>query len=116
MFSMCSRMGERIRIEGRQLAAVIYVWLRSLPRWVWGEEPGYARLKKQKRHDPSKEPDPKQLTSELIAQRLEELGWTVFYDQPENSFQGVGEGLSAAPGPDPATRPALPHQSPGAGQ
>jgi hypothetical protein len=28
----------RITISGRQLAVIISVWLRDLPKWVWGEE------------------------------------------------------------------------------
>jgi hypothetical protein len=35
----------RITISGRQLAVIISVWLRDLPKWVWGAEPGYAKLK-----------------------------------------------------------------------
>ena len=85
-------MGKRIKIEGKQLATVIYVWLRAVPKWAWGEEPDYARLKKQKRHDPSKEPDPKHLAAELIAAKLQELDWEVSYEERGNIFQNVAEG------------------------
>ena len=85
-------MGKRIKIEGKQLATVIYVWLRAVPKWAWGEEPDYARLKKQKRHDPSKEPDPQHLAAELIAAKLQELDWEVSYEERGNLFQSVGEG------------------------
>jgi hypothetical protein len=84
-------MGKRIKIEGKQLATVIYVWLRALPKWAWGEEPEYARLKKQKRHDRSKVPDPQHLAAELIAAKLQELNWEVSYEERGNLFQSVGE-------------------------
>lgn len=79
-------------MEGKQLATVIYVWLRALPKWAWGEEPGYARLKKQKRHDSFKEPDPKRLTGDLIAAKLQELDWEVSYEERGNNFKHVAEG------------------------
>jgi hypothetical protein len=84
-------MGQRIKIEGKQLATVIYLWLRALPKWAWGEEPDYARLKKQRRHDPSQEPDPQHLAAELIAAKLQELDWEVSYEERGNIFQHVAE-------------------------
>jgi hypothetical protein len=79
-------MPERIRIEGKQLAVVIAGWLRALPKWVWGEEPGYAKLKKEWRHDASSAPDPKRMAADLIAEKLHDLGWDVSYDEKGNLF------------------------------
>jgi hypothetical protein len=72
----------RLTISGRQLAATIQVWLTHLPKWIWGEEPGYAKLKAQKRHDPRHAPDPQEIVSEHIAAELERLGWTVSFPAP----------------------------------
>ena len=83
-------MGKRIKIEGKQLATVIYVWLRAAPKWVWGEEPSYASLKKLKRHNPEDEPDPRQIVAELIAENLKGLDWEVSYEEQGNLFQSVG--------------------------
>ena len=85
-------MGKRIKIEGKQLATVIYVWLRAVLKWAWGEEPRYASLKKMKRHNPEDEPDPRQIVAELIAENLKELDWEVSYEERGNLFQSVGEG------------------------
>jgi hypothetical protein len=85
-------MGKRIKIEGKQLATVIYVWLRAVPKWAWGEEPRYASLKKMKRHNPEDEPDPRQIVAELIAENLKDLDWEVSYELTGNPFQSVAEG------------------------
>lgn len=86
------RMGKRIRIEGKQLATVIYVWLRAVPKWAWGEEPRYATLKKLKRHNPEDEPDPRQIVAELVAENFRDLDWEVSYEDKGNPFQSVCEG------------------------
>lgn len=74
----------RIVIGGKQLANVIYVWLRHVPRWVWGTDPAYERLRAQKRHNPAEEPDPKGEVAEHIAAELERLGWEVSYPKPSD--------------------------------
>jgi hypothetical protein len=74
----------RITISGKRLAAVIYVWLRHVPKWVWGEEPGYAKLKAQKRHDPRSAPDAQAIAADHIAAELERLGWEVSYEEPSH--------------------------------
>jgi hypothetical protein len=73
----------RIVIAGKQLANVIYVWLRHAPDWVWGKQPSYERLRAQKRHDPACEPDPRHEVAVLIAAELERLEWEVSYEQPD---------------------------------
>lgn len=73
----------RIVVAGKQLANIIYVWLRHAPGWVWGKEPAFEKLKAQKRHDPRQEPDPRHEVAELIAAELERLNWEVSYEQPE---------------------------------
>jgi hypothetical protein len=94
-------MGKRIKIEGKQLATVIYVWLRAVPKWAWGEEPRYASLKKMKRHNPRDEPDPPQIVAELIAENLKGLDWEVSYEEQGNLFQSVGEGRKETTPPGP---------------
>ena len=73
----------RIVIAGKQLADVVYVWLRHAPPWVWGTHPAYERLRAQKRHDPAAEPDPRHEVATLVAGELERLGWQVSYEPPE---------------------------------
>ncbi len=67
MFRICSRMGRRIEISGKALANVISVWLMRAPKWVWGTDPDYERLRKQKRHDPSAEPNPRGIVAATSA-------------------------------------------------
>ena len=71
----------RITISGRKLATVISVWLNHVPRWVWGEEPTYARLKAQRRES-GPAPDGRKIAAEHIAAELERLGWEVSYPEP----------------------------------
>lgn len=73
----------RITISGKQLASVISVWLRRAPKWVWGKDPAYERLRAQKRHDPAQEPDPRKEVAALIAAELDRLDWQVTYEAPE---------------------------------
>jgi hypothetical protein len=68
-------------ISGRQLAVIISVWLRDLPRWVWGDEPGYAKLKAQRR-ETGPEPDGRMMAAKHVAAELERLGWEVSYPEP----------------------------------
>ncbi|QIK79053.1 hypothetical protein G7077_09265 [Sphingomonas piscis] len=80
-------MGERIKVEGRALAIVVAIWLRRLPKWVWGKDPDFAaRVKKGYRINPDDEQDPKRLVAELIAERMATLDWSVTYEQRENGF------------------------------
>lgn len=80
-------MGERIKVEGRALAIVVAIWLRRLPRWVWGKDPDYAaRVKKGYRYNPDDEQDPKRLVAELIAERMAALDWSVSYEERANDF------------------------------
>ena len=76
----------RIVVSGAKLAAILYVWLRDAPHWVWGKEPGYERLRAQRRHDPNAEPDPKREVANLLAAELERLDWTVSYEERGNIF------------------------------
>ncbi len=62
---------------------MIHVWLEHLPKWCWGEEPGYAKLRAQKRHDPMRAPDPQAMVADHIAAELERLGWEVTYEEPK---------------------------------
>jgi hypothetical protein len=74
LFHTCSHVSRpRVIISGKQPAVVIGVWLRKVPDWVWGEEPGYARLKKEKRHNPLEAPDPRLIVATHVAGELERL-------------------------------------------
>ncbi|GAA3889897.1 hypothetical protein GCM10022276_06170 [Sphingomonas limnosediminicola] len=80
-------MPRRFTIEGQQLAIVIAGWLRVLPKWAWGEEPGHAKLKKEgRRRSDLDAPDPKRMAADLIAEKLRELGWEVSYEERDNFF------------------------------
>lgn len=79
-------MADRITVSGKQLAIVVAIWLRRLPKWVWGKDPEYEKLKSTRRHNADEEPDPKRLAAELIASRIDELGWEVSYEEQGNMF------------------------------
>lgn len=61
---------------------MIAVWLNAAPKWWWGTDPNYERLRAQRRHDASQEPDPRRWTADLIANKLDELDWEVTYGEP----------------------------------
>lgn len=70
----------------------IRLWLRGAPEWIWQRDVEYERLKLEKRHDPSKAPDPKGDLAAYLTDRFVQVKWTVSREQPENIFEGVGEG------------------------
>ena len=80
-------MGKRIRVEGKQLAIVIAIWLRALPKWAWGKDPVYEKARGTWRHKPDEEPDPRSMAAELIAAKVEELGWEISYEERGNPFR-----------------------------
>ena len=82
MFSMPNR----IVLDRKQLAVVITVWLRALPKWAWGKDPVYEKARKTWRHKPDEEPDPKRMAGELIAAKIAELDWEVSYEERGNPF------------------------------
>lgn len=80
-------MGERIKVEGKALAIVVLIWMRRLPKWVWGKDPDFEALKKKgRRYDPDAERDPKRLVADLVAERMAELDWSVTYEERGNPF------------------------------
>jgi hypothetical protein len=80
-------MGKRIKVEGRALAIVVAIWLRRLPKWVWGKDPHFAAMaKKGYRLDPDRERDPKRMVADLIAERMATLDWSVTYEERPNEF------------------------------
>lgn len=79
-------MGKRVALDRGKLVPVLKGWLRRAPAWVWGKEPGYEKLRAQKRHDPSAEPDPKRIVAELIAEEIDRLGWEVSYESKRDIF------------------------------
>jgi hypothetical protein len=99
-------MPERIRISGKQLAIVIKVWLRAVPEWCFGEEPKYAKLKAQKRHDPFAEPDARSIISDRIAAEIDRLEWEVTHPSPQHP--GSPPAWTSTP-----TSPVPPHHQPG---
>ena len=48
-------MVKRVVLDRAKLVPVLKGWLRRAPAWVWGKEPGYEKLRAQKRHDPTAE-------------------------------------------------------------
>ena len=80
-------MGERIKVEGKALAIVVAIWLRRLPKWVWGKDPRIEAMKKNgRRFGFDEEPDPKRMVADLIAERMASLDWTVTYEERVNEF------------------------------
>lgn len=77
---------DRVVISGRALAVVIAGWLRRVPKWAWGKEPNYEKLKAEKRHGPFDEPNPRMIAAELIAAEMERLGWEVSYKRPAGTY------------------------------
>jgi hypothetical protein len=91
-----------ITISGKRLAAVVHVRLRHVPKWVWGKEPGYAKLKAQKRYDPTNAPDARAIVSDHIAAEMERLGWTVSYQEP-----GIYSDITTRGGAEPPSEAAV---------
>ena len=81
-------MGKRVALDRSKLVPVLKGWLRRAPEWVWGKDPGYEKLRAQKRHNPNAEPDPKRMVAELIADEIERLGWEVSYEEKRDIFSG----------------------------
>jgi hypothetical protein len=81
----------RTTISGRQLAVIISVWLRDVTKWVWGNEPGYSKLKAQRR-ETGPEPDGRVMAAEHVAAELERLGWEVSYPEAERYTDSTTQG------------------------
>lgn len=93
-------MGERIKVEGRALAIVVAIWLRRLPKWVWGKDPHFEALKKKgRRFSADDEPDPKRMVADLIAERMTALDWSVTYEERVNEFADRTSPAGTVPAP-----------------
>ncbi len=71
-------MSERTRVilPLHLLTPVIRVWFMHAPKWVWGKDPDFERLKKSKQwYDPSAERDPQRIAAEIIVSEMDRLGW-----------------------------------------
>jgi hypothetical protein len=70
-------MADRIDVSHDELAMALRLWIRASPPLIWREDQRYEALKLDKRHDPSKEPDPKGDLAMYIADRFIIANWTV---------------------------------------
>lgn len=81
-------MTKRIAVPPDKLPPILKVWFRDLPPWVFGKDPAYEKLRAQKRHDPTNEPDPRRMIADLIAAKFAELGWEISYEESRDIFSG----------------------------
>lgn len=67
----------RIDVPWDELATAIRLWIRGSPSLIWREDARYEQLRVEKRHDPSKAPDPRGDLAMYLADRFARLDWRV---------------------------------------
>lgn len=72
------RMTEsRINVTEDELDMAIRLWIRLTPPHIWRVDEAYERLRAEKRHDPSKAPDPKRDLAAYIVAKFRQAGWEI---------------------------------------
>lgn len=77
-------MGERIKVGIEELGVAIRLWIRASPTGIWKRDELYESLKAEKRHDPSKAPDPRGDLAAYITDRFARANWEVTRPAPEH--------------------------------
>lgn len=72
----------RIDVDWDELATAVRLWIRSAPALIWRADEQYEQLKAQKRHDPSRAPDPRGDLAADITDRFARLDWRVSWPEP----------------------------------
>ena len=72
----------RIDVPWDELAVAIRLWVRSTPALIWRADEQYEQLKAQKRHDPTRAPDPRGDLAAYLADRFARLDWRVTRPEP----------------------------------
>ena len=67
-----------------ELVTSIRLWIRASPRHIWKADELYEKLKLEKRHDPSKAPDPQGDLAAYITDRFARADWQVTRPEPEH--------------------------------
>jgi hypothetical protein len=83
---------QRFDVSIEEFGQAIRLWIRGSPPSIWKRDQLYEELRSQKRHDPSKAPDPRGDLAAYITDQLVRAGWQVTRPEPENIFEGIGEG------------------------
>lgn len=82
----------RTDVTIEELGTAIRLWIRSSPPGIWRRDQVYEELRSQKRHDPSKAPDPRSDLAAFLTDHFARQDWRVTRPKSENFFAGVGEG------------------------
>jgi hypothetical protein len=85
-------MGERITVSIDELGEAIRLWIRASPRHIWRPDELYEALKAQKRHDPSKAPDPRSDLAAWITDKFARANWEATRPVPELVVDKTGTG------------------------
>lgn len=85
-------MAESLDITSEELSMALRLWIRAAPASIWKRNLLYEQLRAEKRHDPSKAPDPRGDLAAYLTDRFLQAGWMLTRPVPENIFEGVGEG------------------------
>lgn len=72
----------RIDVHWDELAVAIRLWIRTSPAMIWREDSRYEALRVQKRHDPSRAPDPRGDLAAFLADRFARMDWRVTRPEP----------------------------------
>lgn len=76
-------MQDRRTLSRKELETAISVRFRHAPKWVWGKDPAFEKLKAERRQNPEDEPVARQIAAAMVADMFEELGWEVSYEPPK---------------------------------
>jgi hypothetical protein len=82
----------RVDVSIEEFTLAIRLWIRGSPPSIWKRDQLYEELRSQKRHDPSKAPDPRGDLAAYITDQFVRAGWEVTRSETENIFEGIGEG------------------------
>jgi hypothetical protein len=70
-------MPDPISVAPDELTLTLRLWIRAAPKWIWKRDLDYERARAEKRHDPSREPDPQGDLAAYLADRFVRTGWMV---------------------------------------
>jgi hypothetical protein len=73
----------RIPVSIEELCTAIRLWIRASPRYIWKTDELYEKLKAEKRHDPSRAPDPQGDLAAYITDRFARQDWQVTRPEPD---------------------------------
>jgi hypothetical protein len=82
----------RADVTLEELGTAIRLWIRCSPPGIWRADQIYEELRAQKKHDPSKAPDPRGDLAAFLTDKFARQDWRVTRPESVNFFEHVGEG------------------------